>query len=57
MRSKVMMQKELNTRRVQAVVPNAVADRLMKAAKKRKMSVSGFISVAIEKQLNEVEAA
>lgn len=57
MRSKVMMQKSINTRRVQAVVPMATVDRLIKAATKRKMSVSSFIGVAIEKQLNEVESA
>lgn len=44
-----------NTKRVQAVIPNKTVDRLIKAASKRKMSVSGFIGAAIEKQLNEVE--
>jgi len=45
-----------DTETVQAVVTKNTARKLRKAAKKRKMSASAFIAVAIEDKLDAVDA-
>jgi hypothetical protein len=52
---KKTMKREPGTRTVQAVVPMEMMDRLLEATRKRKMTVSAFVTASIELMLDVVE--